>query len=176
MCTLRIITNASRGSQQPGVSCCYTTEWSNPRLIVAIPGQTTCHSNVHLIFNMWPLLYDRNATAAVIFWTRILCAHQKNANSVRGFKLLFWNRHEQQLAYLEMYLCILLFWPRFTNELRYKSCETAHTAFPNERYKQPKLKVCRDEVWETRSMHTNDNSATIKHKPHPTFAFPNARY
>ncbi len=38
------------------------TARSNPCLIYQ-----TFNSNVHLIFNIWPFLYDRNATATVIF-------------------------------------------------------------------------------------------------------------
>jgi len=54
---------------------------------LAILGQTTFNSNVNLIFKMWLLLYDRNATATNFLnnnmWT------SKHANSERGFDFHF---------------------------------------------------------------------------------------
>ncbi len=68
--------------------------------------QTIFNPNVYLILNIWPLLYDINATDTVFFlnnymWTR------KHANSERGFKLLFWSSDEQ-LAYFkdDVFSCV----------------------------------------------------------------------
>lgn len=49
------------------------TTWSNP--LIFNVGQTTFNSNVHLIFNISQLVYNRDATATVISWTGI-CGHQ----------------------------------------------------------------------------------------------------